>query len=206
MTKTKLPAPVFNRRITCQVREFYTSMEGVFRRQGWPVTPVEERPGFLFVHPHFRVSPKQHFSDGAIQVLRLKLSNVPGVSSVPTGPKPNMNWSHTLDVGMPRSYPMELHRLQIQCQSSLANPRLRKGGACLNVRGDLDRVLTDLVYHVLLEPSRIKPPKLYPGNDHGIDSRVMAWYQKQRDYPQRIHDWLLRRWAERIEELNQPNG
>lgn len=198
MSPRQLPAPVFNRRVTVQVREFYRNMEHFFQGRDWPFPAVREKGECAFEQHYFTVSVGKRFEDGAVRCLVLQLTDVPGIARRKEGTRVELGWRHRIEVDLPRSYPLDLHRIRVGVKTPVVNPRLSKSDACLIVRGDVDRVLADVVFHVLLEPSRVKPPKMYPGMDHGLDTAAMRWYQEKPGRPASIHNWLLTCWEEKI--------
>lgn len=188
----KFPPDIFNQRVTTCIDAFYEGIRQVFIREGWRwVKPqCEER---RWNHPEFGVSINSRRRDETIKSLKIELRGVPGVVDLKKS-KPKLGHAHTFVVQIPRDYPANLKDIAVFARSRVVHPRIagRYGGhACLIVNGDLDRVLLNIVFQVLLEPSHVQPPKLYKDRDFGNNLEAMDWYQSD---PKGIHKMLMDAW------------
>ena len=74
--------------------------------------------------------------------------------------------------------------------------------ACYSVNGEVDRILNDIIFNILLRPETVRPPSLYKDADWGLDSRKMNWYSKYG--PQRVYDLLKQKWDKKQKKKQQP--
>jgi len=191
----RFPTGVFNERVAVFVDAFFEEMERLYRAQCWAWQPPRRREGH-WEHPDFAVRIARRFGDDAARTLELKARNLPGVADVSTTGKVELTREHRFRVDIPRSYPNRLGSIVVRCMKRLYHPRIGpsgRGEACLYVNGEIDRVLLSIVRNILLDPDCVQPPKLYKGQDRGMNLAAMGWFEKQ---PHRIHGRLLDLWAE----------
>ena len=189
------PPRVFNERVAVFVESFYEEMARLYRAQGWAWQAPRRAEG-KWQHADFAVRIAQHFRDGATRTLELKTFNLPGVEDVGESGRVTLRNEHRFRVDIPRSYPSNLGAISVRAMSALYHPRLGptgRGKACVYVNGEIDRVFWSIVRHILLDPDYVQPPKLFRGQDRGMNLAAMAWYETD---PRGIHRRLLDRWAE----------
>lgn len=153
---------------------------------------MSEAPG-VWIHPHFTVGVLDRRPDGAYAGMEFEIRSVPGVTAVKGDSIDGLSFEHRFRFVIPAEYPYDLD-LGIHAVTPLFHPRISEGTgkACYQVRGELDRVLVDLVANVLMRPDVVRPPSLYKGADWGLDRRKMEWYIEAG--PQRVHETLLVHW------------
>lgn len=189
------PPAVFNQRVAVFVDRFYEHMADLFARQGWEWSQPVRSPS-RWSHPEFAVRVASRFKDKAAHILEFSLARLPGVASLDEEGKPVVRHNHRFRVDIPRSYPADLGAIRVRAMLPLFHPRIGPSGtgaACVYVNGELDRVLWSIVRQVLLDPEYVQPPKLYRGQDRGMNLSAMSWYEKD---PVGIHRRLLDLWAE----------
>ncbi len=144
-------------------------------------------------HERFTIRIVDRHPDGAYRTIDFELSGVPGVRGVRGDRIASLTREHRFRFVVPREYPHDLD-LQIRALTALFHPRIsgETGKACYQVHGEIDRVLNDLLYNVLLRPDVVRPPNLYRGADWGLEKRKMEWYMDAG--PERVHAHLLDAW------------
>ena len=203
------PARVFNERIAVFVDSFYEEMARLFASQGWgweaprrsagsrrPELVEGRRADASWQHPDFVVRIAGRHKDSAIRVLEWKALRLPGVEDIGAAGNPVVRNEHRFRIAIPRAYPSDLGSIEIRAMTKLFHPRLwpeGTGPACIFVNGEIDRVLWSIVRHVLLDPEHVQPPKLFRGQDRGMNLMAMNWYEAN---PHGIHKRLLDLWAE----------
>ena len=50
-----------------------------------------------------------------------------------------------------------------------------------SVRGEIDRVLNELPFFVMMKKDRVEPPNIYKNSDYGLNSKAMKWYIRHMD-------------------------
>ncbi|NHK32797.1 MAG: hypothetical protein FK730_15715 [Asgard group archaeon] len=194
MSRINFPASVVNARIAESITVFYESMDEFFKKQGWKWIPYRQT-GNKWIQEDFLVEIKRKFSDGAIQELLFTMYRIPGIVGQPTkSNRLNIGYSHKFSIMLPREYPANLSHIKMRAVSPLWHPRIsmgRGGDACITVNGEVDRILIDIIYHILMDPKRIRPPKLYPKEDSGMNVTAMRWFEKDADD---IHNHMLGKW------------
>ncbi|MHA1442305.1 MAG: hypothetical protein ACTSPK_10655 [Candidatus Heimdallarchaeota archaeon] len=73
------------------------------------------------------------------------------------------------------------------------------GKACITVNGEVDRIFIDLIYNLLMDARRIRPPKLYPKEDSGMNVTAMRWFERDAD---NIHKTMLAKWDEKHDKVS----
>lgn len=133
------------------------------------------------------------------------LNGVPGIVEVE--PQLELSYEHSFYFVVPREYPQNLGRIKIVNETSLYHPRIGMAGsnACYTVNGEIDRILVDLIYNVLLRPETVRPPSLFKDADWGLNAQKMKWYIQSG--PQKIYDHLRKEWNKRQKKAkNQEPG
>lgn len=191
----RFPTGVFNERIAVFVDAFYEEMARLYRAQGWGWEEPRRGDG-LWEHPDFTVRVAHRHKDRAIRTLEAELEHLPGVQSVSPEGKMTLTRRHRFRIDIPRAYPNKLGEIAVRAMTKLYHPRIGSGGtgtACIHVNGEIDRVLLNIVRQILLDPAAIQPPKLYKGQDRGMNVAAMNWFEAN---PHGIHRRLLQLWAQ----------
>lgn len=190
----RFPTSIFNERIAVFVDAFLDEMARLYAEQGWAWDEPTRSAG-RWEHADFVIRIAGRSKDKAARTLEVKLRNLPGVEAVDADGKVDLTHEHRFRIDVPRSYPNNLGAIVVRSMKTLYHPRIGrsgKGEACVHVNGEIDRVLLNLVRQVLLDPAFVQPPKLYRGQDRGLNVAAMNWYEKDAD---RIHRRLLQLWA-----------
>jgi hypothetical protein len=135
------------------------------------------------------------YQDGAVRSLRFHALHLPGVIEVKANKEVVIGLQHVFLIRLPREYPQLLGKVEIIPETDLVHPRIRAAGikACYTVNGEVDRVLNDIIFNVLLRPETVQPPSLYKDADWGLDSYKMKWYIQYG--PERMYNELKSQWA-----------
>ena len=157
-------------------------------------------------HPQFNINITEKYPDGAYQIVQLAMSDLPGVVAVGLDGKIEISLKHSFHFFLPRDYPQSLGKIKIVNETPLFHPRMAAAGtnACYTVNGEVDRVLVDLIYNVLLRPETIKPPNLFRDADWGLNVQKMKWYIQYG--PQKIYDYLKNEWAKQQKKIGVPGN
>ncbi len=189
------PTKIFNERIAVFIDAFYEEMARLYRAQGWAWEEPHHTEA-TWDNPDFVVRIAARHKDGAARSIELKALRLPGVEDVDEDKKVTLRREHRFAVDVPRAYPGDLGSIQVKAVTKLYHPRLGptgRGHACIFVNGEIDRVLWSIVRHILLDPSYVQPPSLFPGVDYGTNLMAMTWYEAN---PRGIHKRLLELWAQ----------
>ncbi len=124
----------------------------------------------------------------------MKTMYLPGLIGVGPDDTLEISYQHCFHFSLPREYPQNLGKIQITPETPLFHPRIRAVGtkACYTVNGEVDRVLIDIIYNVLLRPETVRPPSMFKDADWGLDSRKMRWYIQYG--PEKIYQHLKQEW------------
>jgi len=182
-------------------------MNRLYQQRGWPADPPR-RQGLTWSNRDFTVEIASRYRDGAYKRIRFIMRNLPGYVRQPKStqnPRPgDIRYEHVFTFDLPREYPRNVGMIRPVAETPLFHPRLSassgRGRACYSVRGELDRILEDLPFFVLMKPDRVEPPSRYQ-SDHGLNSRAMAWYERHLD---EVVSSLERLWEERHRISAQP--
>jgi hypothetical protein len=186
MRETTLTRPVFstelfNARVETQIQTFFDTMNNLYGRKGWdPDPPVREDT--MWSNRDFTVAIIARYRDGAYKRIRFVMRNLPGIIQQPRSLTDDtaIRYEHRFVFDLPREYPQNIGTIRPAAETPLFHPRLAASGtglACYSVRGELDRILEDLPFFVLLKPDRVEPPSQFQ-SDHGLNSAAMAWYEQ----------------------------
>ena len=180
------PKTLFNERITIQIDSFFTEMKNYYRKRGWDWPTVSKGDGF-WSNKDFAVQIKSKYSDGAYKIIEYKLNNLPSYYKKPKSINDlqAISFSHIIVIQLPREYPANLNKVKLMARTPFYHPRISYGimsksnirGICYVVKGELDRILNDLPFFLLLKKDRIRPPRYYKGEDYGLNRDAMVWYQ-----------------------------
>ncbi|MHA1630687.1 MAG: hypothetical protein ACTSXO_07645 [Candidatus Heimdallarchaeota archaeon] len=187
------PPTIVNARIAESIHVFYETMEEFFKKKGWKWAPYK-RTGDKWIQEDYSIEVRTKYADGAYKELVFTLRRTPGIVGQSSGSKINIGDKHKVSILLPREYPANLAHIKMRLLTPLWHPRIsmgRGGDACITVNGEVDRILIDLIYHILMDPKRIRPPKLYPKEDSGLNGIAMRWFEKDAA---NIHNYMLSQW------------
>ncbi len=197
MTRPVFSPELFNARVETQIQTFFDSMNNLYGRRGWPPDPPR-RENTSWSNADFTVAITARYRDGAYKRVQFTMRNLPGYIREPVTltDQQAIRYEHRFIFDLPREYPQNIGSIRPAAETQLYHPRLAasgKGQACYSVRGELDRILEDLPFFILLKPDRVEPPSQFQ-SDHGLNSTAMAWYEKDS---MNIVNTLERLWEER---------
>lgn len=133
---------------------------------------------------------------------------VPGVVAISKQKQLEVAYTHRFRFSLPREYPQNLGKIKIVNETPLFHPRIGLTGTkvCYTVNGEVDRILVDLIFNILLRPETVRPPTQFPEADWGLDVHKMQWYIQYG--PQKIYEYLKQEWGKRQKKKfpNQDGG
>ncbi|MFX1509963.1 MAG: hypothetical protein ACFFBR_06625 [Promethearchaeota archaeon] len=203
MTRPVFSTELFNARVETQIQTFFDTMNNLYGRRGWnPDPPIRENT--MWSNRDFSVAIIARYRDGAYKRIRFVIRNLPGIIRQPRSltDETAIRYEHRFVFDLPREYPQNIGTIRPAAETPLFHPRLAASGtghACYSVRGELDRILEDLPFFVLLKPDRVEPPSQFQ-SDHGLNSTAMAWYEQNTN---NIVETLDRLWETR-HQLGSP--
>lgn len=204
--KQNFPATVVNARITESINVFYDSMEDFFQKEGWKWQPFA-RKGDKWVQEDYSVEITGKYQDGAYREILFTTRRTPGlIGQSANKEQMNIGYIHKFTIFLPREYPANLSHIKMKSVTRLWHPRISmsgRGDACITVNGEVDRILIDLIYQLLLDPKRIRPPKLYPKEDSGMNTIAMRWFEKDAE---NIHKAMLVNWDTKHDKTSLKDG
>ncbi len=206
MTRAVFSTELFNARVETQIQTFFDTMANLYGQRGWsPEQP--RRRDLKWETEDFTVEINGRYRDGAYKQFHFTMRNLPGYFRCPGSlTDPNaIRWEHRFSFDLPREYPQNIGSIRPSAETPLYHPRLSAGGkglACYSVRGELDRILEDLPFFVLLKPDRVEPPSRF-SSDHGLNTQAMHWYERNADG---IVATLERLWRERHKDPDTSEG
>jgi len=202
ISRANFPATVVNARIAESINVFYDSMEDFFKKEGWKWQPFA-RKGDKWVQEDYTVEITGKYQDGAFREILFTTRRTPGlVGQSAQKEQMNIGYTHKFTIHLPRVYPANLSHIKMKSVTRLWHPRISmssRGDACIIVNGEVDRILIDLIYHLLMDPRRIRPPKLYPKEDSGMNTLAMRWFEKDAE---NIHKAMLVNWDTKHEKAS----
>ncbi|MFX1474763.1 MAG: hypothetical protein ACFFCO_04690 [Promethearchaeota archaeon] len=206
MTRAVFSTELFNARVETQIQTFFDMMNNLYGQRGWHPDPPRRRD-LKWENEDFTVEVTSRYRDGAYKRIRFTIRNLPGYFRCPgTLTDPNsIRYEHRFAFDLPREYPQNIGSIRPSAETPLYHPRLSAGGkglACYSVRGELDRILEDLPFFVLLKPDRVEPPSQF-ASDHGLNTQAMYWYERNTDG---IVSTLERLWESRHREHSGSDG
>lgn len=213
---TLFPPKILNLRLRTGIEQFFEDYSHYCRRQGWPT----KKPSLVdelklhFRHPQFEVRVQKFYPDGAAHVLQYYVKGVPGVQKVTEATIEEIEQGkgtmvmvdkHSFRIELPREYPNLLSKIRVFNESEMFHPRFGKTvqtEVCIAVNGEIDRILLDLVFQILQDPERVRPPSMYDDGDFGVNYSAMLWYQKRG--PKEIHQILFQKFVEQWGKQPEP--
>ncbi len=181
MTRPVFSPELFNARVETQIHTFFDAMNNLYGRRGWYPDPPQ-RENTRWSNRDFTVEIIGRYKDGAYKRIRFTMRNLPGFVRQPKSltDEGAIRYEHRFVFDLPREYPQNIGIIRPAAETPLYHPRLATSGtghACYSVRGELDRILEDLPFFVLLKPDRVEPPSQFQ-SDHGLNSTAMTWYEQ----------------------------
>ena len=189
------PAKILNLRINTSIEQFFKDFEGYITRKGWIFQEPEKLGDYHWKSIDFEIRVSNYHADKAIKSIQYALF-IPGIKEL-KGNKPVITHSHTFRIELPREYPARVDKIKIFAETQQFHPRFSDSGwgeGCLHINGEIDRILMDMIFQVLQDPERIRPPRFYPDSDFGTNSTAMKWYQNGD--PHELYKSMLDKWGE----------
>ncbi|MGQ4832951.1 MAG: hypothetical protein ACP6IS_03500 [Candidatus Asgardarchaeia archaeon] len=177
-----LPAALVNKRINILIGNFFEQMHQFFEKRGWiwnDCTHIDNH----WKCNDYEIKIIKRYPDGAYSVIKYIIRNTPSYYKKPKYVRDlsSISFEHIFLIYLPREYPASISEIKLRMETSLYHPRVSSHGSlrnvCYVVMGELDRILEDLIFFILLKHDRIRPPALYPREDFGLNSEAMKWYQ-----------------------------
>ncbi len=139
----------------------------------------------------------EYYPDGAYKKIQLASEGLPGLLAVGTNDHLEISFQHRFYFALPREYPQSLGKIKIVNETPLFHPRITAVGtnACYAVNGEVDRILIDIIYNILLRPETVKPPNQFKDADWGLNVQKMRWYIQYG--PERIYNYLRQEWGKK---------
>lgn len=177
-------------------------MEDLFKKKGWKWVPYK-RTGDKWVQEDYTIEMKGKYADGTYRNMIFSVRRTPGLVGESSNRKfLNIGYDHKFSINLPREYPANLAQVKMRTVTRLWHPRIPSSGigeACIYVNGEVDRIFIDLIYNLLMDPRRIRPPKLFPNEDSGMNSIAMRWFERDAE---NIHKTMLAKWDERHDKVS----
>lgn len=181
------PASIVNLRIKTQIETFFENIKKFYEDHRITWTNVKKVNDNKWYNDDFEVFIFSKYADGAIKSLEYIIKNLPGYKEKPKFVEDlkALQFIHRFRINIPRSYPRDLHKIRITLLTPLYHPRVSPTGdirhICFVVRGEIDRVLEELLFFVLMKKDRVEPPSIYKKADYGLNSNAMKWYIKHME-------------------------
>ncbi|MHA1739486.1 MAG: hypothetical protein ACTSXA_12045 [Candidatus Heimdallarchaeota archaeon] len=177
-------------------------MEDLFKQKGWKWIPYK-RTGDKWIQEDYSIEVKGKHGDGTYRNLIYTVRRTPGLVGQSTNSQlMNIGYKHKFSISLPREYPANLAKIEMRTVTRLWHPRIPTSGvgkACITVNGEVDRIFIDLIYNLLMDARRIRPPKLYPKEDSGMNVTAMRWFERDAD---NIHKTMLAKWDEKHDKVS----
>ncbi|MHA2365916.1 MAG: hypothetical protein ACXAC7_18295 [Candidatus Hodarchaeales archaeon] len=186
------PPKVINRRVKNSILAFLSDLKKIHESHGWIYDPPTQLSDNHWRSQDVDIKITNFHEDGAIKTIDY-LIKIPGIISL-RGNRPIYGKYHKVEITLPREYPTRVDKIALKSLSTLFHPRFSTSEGnqpCVTINGELDRILMDLLYHILYEPSRVQPPSLYQA-DSGINGQAMRFYERKG--PNAVHQMLLTEW------------
>lgn len=193
-------------RIHTSIETFFKDLELYFKRKKWPVDKPkhmqceQNKPGGPSCNYHWKSSDleikvSEFHPDKSIKSIQYTLY-MPGIKEL-KDEKPVYSFTHSFKIELPREYPARVDKIKLFATTQIFHPRFHTDGwgeGCIQINGEIDRILMDLIFQVLCDPDRIRPPKLYTDSDFGTNSSAMKWFQNGD--PFEVFSGLMHYWEE----------
>ena len=180
------PAKIVNLRIKTQITNFFSNIKKYYDENNvlFDSPVITENKWY---NSDFYIYIEKFYSDNAIRTVNYIIKNYPGYSKEPKEVRDleSISFTHHFAIEIPRSYPKDLHKIRILLKTPLYHPRVSPKGSirnvCYVVRGEIDRVLNELPFFVMMKKDRVEPPNIYKNSDYGLNSKAMKWYIRHMD-------------------------
>jgi hypothetical protein len=199
------PPKILNLRIKTSVEQFFSDLKQFFGLKNWDWVDPEEIGEFHWRTPDLEIKVVARNADESIRAIQYGL-NIPGVIGL-NGKEPILTMTHSFRIELPREYPARVDKIRIIADSQIFHPRFSISGlgeACIQINGEIDRILMDMIFQVLYDPDRVRPPKFYDDADFGRNSSAMKWYQNND--PKSIYELLLNKWLDSRSKKIKPKA
>ena len=173
----RLPAKILIRRLDLGIEAFFEEIVRFAKPFGIDL-PSPKRKEDTWLHPDFVLAIMHKRLDKTPSTFEFTLRRIPGFIKIRNG-SISTKTNHKFSFNIPRSYPHDLEKIKINCNTPLYHPRISDGinlPVCYIVNGEIDRILLDIVFNVLMRPDLIRPPSIYADSDWGYNSIAMKWY------------------------------
>lgn len=137
------------------------------------------------------------YPDEAYKTVEVIIQDLPGLVAVGAKDELEVAYHHRFRFTLPREYPQNLGKIKIVNETPLFHPRMSAQGtqACYTVNGEVDRILVDLIYNILLRPETVRAPTQFPDADWGLNVHKMQWYIRYG--PEKIYEHLKKEWGKK---------
>ncbi|MBN1232211.1 MAG: hypothetical protein JXA60_02510 [Candidatus Coatesbacteria bacterium] len=193
MQDLNLPPLIFNRRIEIGIENFYKEFSGFALSYEISISK-HKRIEDSWIQEDITIRSIGKRKDKTYKGFEIVLNRIPGIVNKRNG-KAIIGFNHIFVFKIPRYYPYRLDKVKIYCKTPLLHPRCssnREMPVCYIVNGEIDRIIGDIIFNVLLKPDLVKPPSLYKDSDWGLNIEIMKWYQDLN--PQKVFEYMLTRW------------
>ena len=201
-TMTKFPPKMYNKRVRGSIKEFFNKLEEIFQQKKWKWTePMPNRQNHQawneaieWKHPDADIQLHSYYDDGAVKSIRITYKRLPGFVR-PSLTKAALRFKHEFEISLPRSYPANLSAIKLYSLDYLYHPRMSssrgtKMEACVHIPGEIDRIMIEFIYQILMKPDKVRPPKLFSA-DSGLQPSAMRWYENNME---QIIEFLEQQW------------
>ncbi len=185
---TKFPPKMYNKRVRGSIKEFYNKLQEIFQQKNWKwIEPKPSRNDHEqwnlateWHHPDADIKIISYFPDGAINSIKVTYKRLPGFVR-PRLSKSALRFTHSFEIKLPRSYPANLSAIKLYSLDYLYHPRMSssrgmKMEACIHIPGEIDRILIEFIYQILMKPDKVRPPSQFSA-DSGLQPSAMRWYE-----------------------------
>lgn len=189
------PAKIYNLRLDTSIKTFLKDLEALHKTYKWKWTEPTKVGDYHWRTTDVEIEPAGRHSDDAISQFLYNLT-IPGVRAVRGTSEISFSYNHRFRIELPREYPARVDSIKVFSETPIYHPRFRSGGmskGCVTINGEIDRILMDLIFQVLLDPARVQPPNMYR-TDHGTNSGAMSWYMEAG--PDKVFKRLFLEWEQ----------
>lgn len=193
MQNINLPALIFNRRIEIVIENFYKEFTK-FASDNQILITNHKRIEDSWIQDDITIKSSGRRKDKTYKGFEVILKRIPGIINKKND-KPIIGFNHLFIFKIPRYYPHRLDKIKIFCRTPLLHPRCsynKEIPVCYIVNGEIDRIIMDIIFNVLLKPDLVRPPCIYKDSDWGLNIEIMKWYQDLN--PQKVYEYLFSRW------------
>jgi hypothetical protein len=174
-----------------------------FKTKNWPIAPYELLDRLHWKSIDLEIKVTKFFHDSAIKTINVIL-RIPSIIRLDQN-IPIYGFYHVFRIIIPREYPVSLHKIKILNDTELFHPHfsiVNWSHECGVInRGEIDRVLIELIFHILFDPDRINPPSFFPNETiiGSINQTAMNWYDENDPYA--LHKTIMEKWDDHRKKL-----